>query len=253
MTHINMDDYKEKLEEEILKIPLDRFELEYKQTMAYIKNEFEDTDFLKTLTKNLMNYNDDYMIKTNYPLLDRNIKIVMNIKPFESMIEKCYRSDVLKEKQMKDWMNPIDCYEVFSDLLRTRISVKYMDGVNYLVDNILKLIEDSEEVTIKKKPQQKAEESGYYAIHMDIVFPIEIQKGIQVKKINAIVEFQINTIVQNLLVDLTHTYYEKNRISIKSPDEKWQWDYRNEVFVPNYLGHIIHYVEGMIMQLREGN
>lgn len=34
-------------------------------------------------------------------------------------------------------------------------------------------------------------------------------------------------------------------------DVAWQWQYRGDQFVPNYLGHILHYIEGMIMEVRE--
>ena len=32
---------------------------------------------------------------------------------------------------------------------------------------------------------------------------------------------------------------------------KWQWDYKSDEFSANYLGHILHYVEGMIVEIRE--
>ncbi len=38
---------------------------------------------------------------------------------------------------------------------------------------------------------------------------------------------------------------------LKPPDTKWQWDYKGDEFATNYLGHILHYVEGMIMDVRE--
>ena len=38
---------------------------------------------------------------------------------------------------------------------------------------------------------------------------------------------------------------------INDLDLVWQWDYTNDRFNTNYLGHIVHYVEGMIVQLRD--
>lgn len=49
---------------------------------------------------------------------------------------------------------------------------------------------------------------------------------------------------------MLHTYYEEQRRKGKRED-KWQWDYNSEEFSANYLGHILHYVEGMIMEVRE--
>lgn len=38
---------------------------------------------------------------------------------------------------------------------------------------------------------------------------------------------------------------------IKKKDVKWQSDYRSNEFNVNYLGHIIHYIEGVIINVRD--
>jgi hypothetical protein len=48
-----------------------------------------------------------------------------------------------------------------------------------------------------------------------------------------------------------HKYYEERRKRIKEENIKWQWNYKSDEFTVNYLGHILHYVEGMIMEVRE--
>jgi hypothetical protein len=50
---------------------------------------------------------------------------------------------------------------------------------------------------------------------------------------------------------LLHKYYEERRKKIGAEDVKWQWNYKTDEFVANYLGHILHYVEGMIMEIRD--
>jgi len=69
--------------------------------------------------------------------------------------------------------------------------------------------------------------------------------------IQSSIEFQVNTEIQDLIVDLTQKYYEERRMRLKKIGAIWQWDYKCEEFLPNYLGHIIHYIEGMIMEVRE--
>ena len=32
--------------------------------------------------------------------------------------------------------------------------------------------------------------------------------------------------------------------------DTWAWKYEGEEFSPNYVGHLIHYVEGVIMEIR---
>ncbi|GAI51334.1 unnamed protein product [marine sediment metagenome] len=50
---------------------------------------------------------------------------------------------------------------------------------------------------------------------------------------------------------MLHKYYEETRKRLEKEDIKWQWNYKSDEFVANYLGHILHYVEGMIMEIRE--
>jgi len=50
---------------------------------------------------------------------------------------------------------------------------------------------------------------------------------------------------------LLHKYYEERRKKLKKEDIIWQWDWRSDEFSANYLGHILHYIEGMIMEIRE--
>lgn len=58
------------------------------------------------------------------------------------------------------------------------------------------------------------------------------------------------TELQENIVNLLHKYYEGNRKKIKSK-EKWQWNYKSEEFAANYLGHMLHYLEGTIVEIRD--
>ncbi len=65
------------------------------------------------------------------------------------------------------------------------------------------------------------------------------------------VEIQITTQIQEIIKVLLHKHYEENRKTTVPKDYKWQWDYKSPEFSSNYLGHIIHYVEGMIVEIRD--
>ena len=71
------------------------------------------------------------------------------------------------------------------------------------------------------------------------------------EKIMVSIEIQITTQLQEVIKKLLHKYYEERRKRIEKPSVKWQWDYKSDEFSTNYLGHILHYVEGMIMDIRE--
>lgn len=65
------------------------------------------------------------------------------------------------------------------------------------------------------------------------------------------VEIRATTQLQDAIRKLLHTYYEDRRKRVQKEDKKWQWDYGSDEFAANYLGHILHYVEGMIVEIRE--
>ena len=65
-------------------------------------------------------------------------------------------------------------------------------------------------------------------------------------------EIQVTTQLQDVILKLTHKIYEDRRQKGKDDSNKmWQWDYESEEFSANYLGHVLHYIEGMIMGVRE--
>jgi hypothetical protein len=49
----------------------------------------------------------------------------------------------------------------------------------------------------------------------------------------------------------TPKYYEQRRTRLEKPDDKWQWNYKSDEFSPYYIGHIIHYIDGTIMEIRD--
>jgi hypothetical protein len=71
------------------------------------------------------------------------------------------------------------------------------------------------------------------------------------EKIDVSIEIQITTQLQEAIRRLLHKHYEERRKCIRTEEKIWQWDYKSEEFATNYLGHILHYVEGMITDIRE--
>ena len=100
----------------------------------------------------------------------------------------------------------------------------------------------------------EAKEKGYYAIHAYIDFESEVENiNWDTRKINISIEIQITTQIQDTIKKLTHEYYQKHRSSIQNETLAWQWNYKSDDFALNYMGHILHYLEGMIMEIRDKN
>lgn len=108
----------------------------------------------------------------------------------------------------------------------------------------------SSECCLFCKTHFEARVDGYYAAHIYVKNEFEIPVGINTIILKVKVEFQITTQLQEIIKQLLFSYYAKKR-KTKTINEEWQWDYQSDEFLANNLGHILHYVEGMIMEVRE--
>lgn len=127
--------------------------------------------------------------------------------------------------------------------------MKYIDGVEFLVNPVGSLYEKL--YCLPCKIDYEAKDEGYYAAHVSVKIKFEIMgSSFETIIVETPVEIQIMTQLQELIVMLLHKYYETNRREI-ARDEKWQWNYKSDEFAANYLGHILHYVEGMIVEIRD--
>jgi hypothetical protein len=127
--------------------------------------------------------------------------------------------------------------------------VKYLDGVDFLVER-LKLLCDT--LNIQCQNFLEAREDGYYAAHVYITQNYEIPRvDWDTEKVNISFEIQVTTQLQETIRSLLHAYYEEARNKPKSREKKWQWNYKSNEFSVNYLGHILHYIEGTIVRIRD--
>lgn len=235
----------------------------YESYTGIMFKEFNESEFMEKLRTNIKYYDDDYLSKYSYKLFEDRDFFRIKIKPYKSVIEKCFRKDILSKKAYDLFIEkkydvildeyiqctPFNCYDEFEDIIRTRATVKYMDGAHYLLDKLKELIL---KCGLKCSNEYKAEDDGYYAVHIDLFYDFEIPDiYMNTISIKSRIEIQINSAIQNLLINLTHPYYEVSRKRPRKSMIKWQWAYDCDEFIPNYLGHIIHYVEGMMMNIKE--
>jgi len=123
-----------------------------------------------------------------------------------------------------------------------------LDGVEFFVERVQDF---ARQFGHSFSVDYEAREEGYYAAHCYPRFEVNIPTlSWKVEATSVRFEIQVTTQLQDVIRNLTHDYYELRRSRKSTPDVKWQWDYKGPEFVPNYLGHILHYVEGMIMEVR---
>lgn len=227
---------------------------QYESVTSKILRDFNRSKFWSELKGNLKTYDDEYLSQKGYKLRVSESPPEMQLKQFDSFLLKTYRKNILENNNFPNepvsgWFLPENWFLKINDILRTLFTVKYFDGIEFLVERLRTLCDNN---GIECNCSYEAREEGYYAAHLIVKHNFEIPKrDWDTEKVLIPIEFQITTQLQEVIRRLLHRYYERARKRTKNPVQKWQWDYKSDEFATNYLGHILHYVEGMIMEIRE--
>lgn len=228
----------------------------YERVTAKMKAEFESSLFWEQLCSNLREYDDEYKSEQGYSLLYYPDPPMLHRKDWDSFLDKTRRKNAIENPNWPKappggWILPANWYSRINDILRTLIVVKYLDGADFLAKKTLSLCQENNNKCFHC--DYEATEEGYYAVHMYITDEFEIPRiDWDTERVRMTVEIQITTQIQEVIRQLIHKYYEEKRGKVSLASERvWQWDYKSDEFIPNYLGHILHYVEGMIMEIRD--
>jgi len=237
----------------------DRMINHYNSVTDKMKQQFEKSDFWRRLGDNLQQYNDEYYLSTNYQLFQEVKLPVVLQKSFESFWDKTYRNNCVENTNWPkapagDWLLPNNWFSRIDDIIRTCFVVKYLDGVEILVKKVEELCSECDASRKDFKYRYQAKEEGYYAAHMYMKEEFEIPRiDWDTEKLSTFIEIQVTTQLQEVIRKLLWKYYEQTRSKRPSISEQmWQWRYGSDEFATNYLGHILHYVEGMIVGIRQG-
>lgn len=226
----------------------------YEYVIQKLYKDVENSPFWNGLQDNLENYNDEYYLKNGYTLL-RVEPLKVFSKAYASVLNKSFRKNVLNNNSFPDeplngWVKPENWFYKIKDLLRTSITVRYLDGVEFLANKIQDLAKQN---NFTFEVDYEARVEGYYAAHITLVGKQTIvDENWNSIEVDFPMEIQITTQLQEVIKGLLHKMYEDARIeSLNKNSQKWQWDYKSKEFSSNYLGHILHYVEGMILEVRD--
>lgn len=221
-------------------------------SLALLK--IRDSEFWSSLLSNLVEWNDAYFKQSGgYKLFVSLDHPALVRKPFDSLLDKAYRKNVVLNPNWPEppdggWVMQNTWYEKTNDIIRTTVVVKYMDGVDYFTTAAADLCD---RLNLVHTADLEARAEGYYAAHFYVTQMIEIPRtNWDTESVPVKLEMQVTTQLQDAIRKLTHAGYVSRR-SIDKPAAQWQWDYKDSNFAPNYLGHILHYVEGMIMEIRD--
>jgi hypothetical protein len=218
------------------------------------KADLEKGSFWTELNRQIREFDDQYRVASGFPLQMYPKPLEVLVKPYDSFLLKTFRKNVMENKNWPShpesgWLLPNACFAKINDMLRTLVVIKYLDGIQFFV-NKLKSFCDGQRVECHT--YFEARNDGYYAAHSYVKQTFEIPRATwDTERVEITIEIQATTQLQDAIRKLLHTYYEDRRKRIQISDKKWQWDYGSDEFEANYLGHILHYIEGKIVEIRE--
>lgn len=226
----------------------------YDSVSSAVQRSIDASAFWQSLVSDFSRIHQEYQLDSEYSLFISNSLPQLLIKPHRSFIEKTYRTNVVHNEEWDSsprhgWLLPGNWFTKVHDVVRTQFVVKYLDGVDFLVNSIQEI---THKYGMTYSVDYEAKEEGYYAAHAYTEFICEVPDvDWDTRIITVSLEIQITTQLQDVIRTLLHKHYEDRRMKSSDSSVKWQWDYTSDEFSTNYLGHILHYVEGMIMEIRE--
>lgn len=234
-----------------LEVERSRYEVVAQQMLV----QFQGSQFWRQFVASLEEWGAQYQIRTSYDLLMRPDLPPLCIKPFGSFVDKTYRRNVLDNRQWPlepngGWVIPDGWYSRIGDVIRTTLVVKYLDGVGFVAD-ALKALGIS--VGLRCECHMEARDEGYYAAHLYVPTEFEVTgRQWDTYRFNGRCELQITTQLQEVIRRMLHHDYEAARMRSRhhEPDVPWQWDFHGDAFTRNSLGHMLHYMEAMILRAR---
>jgi ppGpp synthetase/RelA/SpoT-type nucleotidyltranferase len=233
----------------------DKYELQYLQATGKIQYDIKNSDFWNHLKNDLIDANYQYKKSHKLENLLQNPDSFPTpiIKEYDRFLDKTWRKNVILNPNFpnppKDgWITPLNWFSQINDVIRTSFVVNYLDGVL----GVVKVIEQNCPDKDKFHCDMEAKWQGYYAAHCYVRDLFEIP-GFSTKsqRVEIQLEIQVRTQLHEAINQLTHRFYELKWSNINEIDKKWQWDYNSQEFKPNYLGHILQYADGLIMEIRE--
>lgn len=233
------------------------FEMNYKFNVANLRKEFKSSGFWKDLKEGLPEMDALYRKENSGLDLIPNTEIEINEKEVVSAIQKAYRISILNNKEKsfsqdyyKEFILPENIFEKLNDILRTEIIVKYVDGIEKMVVYLQGL---ANKYNFQAEVEKVSKEEGYYAQHFYIKYKTRISDFSWVaKEINFSFEVQIRTQLQDTIKSILHWYYKKDRVKLEKDqiDKEWRWHFESPKFITNYIGHILHFFDGIIVSIK---
>ena len=224
----------------------------YETNVQNAQNTVQNSGFIRGFPAFITKQEGEYHSRTGAQLvLYEELTVVK--KPFDSAVQKSFRHNVLHNRDFpgrprKDWVTPDNWYSKFDDLVRSTLVCKFIDAPRILAEA---LTGHAVSAGCTGRHIHRSTDEGYYAFHHYTAFQVEVvDDEWNSHTTNMEFEIQLTTQFQEVLRELTHPLYEAARLAAGPRDDQWKWDYDTPRFQTSYLGHTLHMIEAMIVQVR---
>ena len=213
------------------------------------------SDFFNNLGQKLVEWNEEYKAVKNGDLLMTKEPPVIHRKSYVSAINKSFRTDILwndkyPDPPKKGWVKADAVFQSLNDGLRGTIVCRFIDGPIFLIERLRKYASD---LGYSFNSYSQERDAGYYAFHSYITIPVQLtDKKWERESVNVSIELQITTQLQDVLKEMTHHFYEVDRL--EPPDGSgWKWEFGTNRFKIGYLSHALHLLESIIVEARDSD
>jgi len=226
----------------------------YDVNVQAAQNAIQDSAYISNMRGFLESEDTRYKERTGINLLT-SLDFTVIRKPFSSAVEKSFRHNILKNREFPKappwqggWITPDNWYTRFDDLVRGTLVCKFMDGPSLLAEA---LDSYATQLGLKSRHVARGTENGYYAFHHYTTFGVDVMDGDwNSTPVTVELELQITTQLQEVLRNLTHPLYEIARSKRPERGDLWKWDHDSPRFRASYLGHTLHMIEAIMLQVR---
>jgi ppGpp synthetase/RelA/SpoT-type nucleotidyltranferase len=220
------------------------------------KNSLIDSQrhpFFSGLDAQLAAWSENYRKRTAAELLMTTAPLAMQMKSYASAVNKSFRLNVLRNSNFpsppdKGWLTTDNLLLAINDTLRGTIVCRFIDGPAYVARALGKY---AKSMGLKHRSYSQQRDAGYYAYHFYVWLPLHFfdidWKGVEAP---LQIEIQITTQLQEVLKDMTHQFYELDRLR-DSASGVWKWEYSTSRFKIGYLSHSLHLLESVIVETRD--
>ena len=189
--------------------------------VGLIERTVNQSPFMVDLDHELVAIANEYSTKPGLMYAFPDPAPALVTKSHASMADKVFRENCVYNKNWPKppsdgFINGTNVYARINDLVRGRITCRYLDGPELVAKAMTRL---ATKYGLYSTYKQMATDRGYYAWHFYVTIPCDLIVASEVEVVEVTLELQITTQLAELLTYLTHDIYSSERAAPAGPKD----------------------------------